>query len=278
METTGIRLEVEPWLYQVLIEEQEQRRLKTGRKQSLSTIIIEFCTKGLTVFGLSVQNKADSVQKNSDSVFNIQGFVQNNHDNNPPMYQTNLYEIAKLKETLLRQEQELQEKEHRLANKESEIKEKENELVEKSKKTIHEWNEILDNKEKAEQKSLDNIQLKWKFEQQTKELADKTESNKKLKQDNYQLKEDIIRILQKIDQQTEKSIIIDYIVPFLPSIISIIGFFITNRKIDNIKELLPVQEEIGNIMKKLSDTDKKKLSEKLEESLKSFTIKPVTGK
>jgi len=49
METTGIRLEIEPWLYDTLIEEQEQRRQKTGRKQSLSSIIIEFCIKGLTV-------------------------------------------------------------------------------------------------------------------------------------------------------------------------------------------------------------------------------------
>jgi hypothetical protein len=112
----------------------------------------------------------------------------------------------------------------------------------------------------------------WQFEQQTKELADKTDNNKKLKQENVQLKDNIIKILQKIDQQTEKSIIFDYIVPFMPSIISIIGFFMTNRKIDNIQELLPVQEEIGNIMKKLSDPDKKKLSEKLKESLNRLLL------
>jgi hypothetical protein len=52
----------------------------------------------------------------------------------------------------------------------------------------------------------------------------------------------------------------------------------TNRKIDNLQELNPVQAEIGNIMKKLSDADRKSLSTKLEESLKIFNIQADSGK
>jgi len=278
METTGIRLEIEPWLYRILIEEQEQRRQKTNRKQPLSAILLEFCTKGLTVSECSVQNQPHSVQKISGSVQNFQGFEQNNSESIPEMYKINVDEITKLKETLLRQSQELQDKARHLASKEHEIKEKENEITEKKHKALQEWNEILDSKEQSQQKSMDRIQQQWHIEQQNKELEDKKEVTKKLKQENIQLKEDVIKILHKIDQQTEKNIIFDYIVPFLPSVISIIGFFLTNRKIDNIQELNPIQAEIGNIMKKLSDADRKKLSTKLEESLKAFSDKPVSGK
>ena len=52
----------------------------------------------------------------------------------------------------------------------------------------------------------------------------------------------------------------------------------TNRKIDNIKKLNPIQNELGNIMKKLSDEDRKSLSDKLEENLKSFSGKPNPDK
>lgn len=172
----------------------------------------------------------------------------------------------------------MQNKERRLVNRVEEIKEKENELTEKSQKTLQDWNNLLDSKEQSHQIILDKVQQKWQFEQQINELNEKNEAIKKMKQENVQLKEDVIKILRKIDQQTEKNVIFDYIVPFLPSVISIIGFFITNRKIDNIQELNPIQVEIGNIMKKLNDTDRKNLSAKLEESLKSFSVKPVTSK
>jgi len=66
--------------------------------------------------------------------------------------------------------------------------------------------------------------------------------------------------------------------PFHASIISIISLFMTNRKIDNIKKLNPIQNELGNIMKKLSDEDRKSLSDKLEENLKSFSGKPNPDK
>jgi DNA repair exonuclease SbcCD ATPase subunit len=279
METTGIRLEIEPWLYRILIEEQEQRRQKTNRKQPLSAILLEFCTKGLTVSEYSVQNQAHSVQKNSGYVQNFQGFEHNNDsESTPEMYKVNVDEITKLKETLLRQRQELQDKDRHLASREQEIKEKENEITEKKHKALQEWNEILDIKEQSQQKSIDRIQQQGHIEQQIKELEVKKEAIKMLKQENMQLKEDVVKILHKIDQQTEKNIIFDYIVPFLPSVISIIGFFLTNRKIDNIQELNPIQSEISNIMKKLSDADRKMLSTKLEESLKAFSDKPIPDK
>jgi hypothetical protein len=278
MVTTGIRLEVEPWLHEILTKEQEQRRQKTGRKQSLSTIIIEFCTKGLTVSNHIVQNNSCSVQTSDASVQNFQGFVQNKPDVESRIYQTGLDDITKLKESLLREQQDLKEKERRLAIKEHEIKERENELTERTRQANQEWNEILDIKGQSQLKNIDKIQLNWLNEQQQKELCDKTETIKKLKQENVQLKEDIIKTLRKIDQQTGKSVILDYIVPFLPSVISIIGFFMTNRKIDHIQDLSPIQAEIGNLMKKLNETDRQKLSTKLEESLKAFTVQPVSAK
>jgi hypothetical protein len=274
MNTTGIRLEVEPWLYNILIEEQERQRQKSGRKQSLSSIILAFCTKGLSVSGLFVQNKAHSVQKTDDSVQDFEGFVQNH----PEMYETNLDEIAKLKEAILRQGQELQRKERHLATREQEIKEKEVELVERTQEALRQWNELLDNKEKSQQVNLDAIRQSLLNEQQKTALSDKTEANRKLKLENIQLKEDIIKTIRKIDRQTEKNILFDYLIPFLPSVISIIGFFVTNKKIESIQELSPVQTEIGKIMKKLSDADKKNLSTKLEESLKAFSAPSAVSK
>jgi hypothetical protein len=278
MKTTGIRLEVEPWLYNVLIEEQEGRRQKTGRKHALSTLILEFCTKGLSfsrcflpVSGNFVQKKSDFEQKKDDPVQNFEGSVQQNSVQNALLSPLNLDEIAKLKETLLRKEQDLLEKERGMALREQEIADKETELEEKALRTLEHWNDLLDSKEQSMQKSNEKILQKLEMDHQSKELTEKTELIKNLKKENERLKEHTLKILQKIDRQTEKNILLDYIVPFLPSIISIIGFFITNKKIENIQELNPIQTEIGNMMKKLSDTDKEKLSTKLEESLKSFS-------
>lgn len=278
MNTIGIRLEVEPWLYQVLMEEQGQRKQKSGRKQSLSAIILEFCTKGLSVSGQPVQNKPSSVQKIGSFVQNLAGSVQNTPEDSPEMSKPTFDEIAKLKENLLRQGHELQRKECHLAIREQEIKEKEVELAERVQEALQQWNEFLDRKEQLQQKNLHNIQQRMQLEQQIQELNDKKETIIKLKQENIQLKDDVIKTLRKIDQQTEKNVIFDYIIPFLPSVISIIGFFVTNRKIDNLNELDPVQTEIGNIMKRLNDTEKKMLSAKLEESLKAFSDKPITSK
>jgi DNA-binding protein len=234
--------------------------------------------KGLTVSELFVQKATHSEHKNISSAQNIQGFVQNNFEKTTKIPQINIDEIAKIKETLLRQEQELYFREQRLTYREREIAEKENELSEKNQKYIKEWNKLLDSKELSEQKCLDKVQMRLQLEQQNRDLVDKSEAVKKLKLENIQLREVIIKTLRKIDQQTEKSVIFEYIVPFLPSVISIIGFFMTNRKIDNLQELNPVQAEIGNIMKKLSDADRKSLSTKLEESLKIFNIQADSGK
>ena len=227
---------------------------------------------------ISVYTIYFTLSKNTNSVQGFKGFVQNNHNDGSQVPQINLDEIARFKEILLRQQQNLHDKERRLATREREIKEKEQELTEKTLKTLEEWNKLLDCKEQSQQKNFDKAPQKWQIEQQSQELIDKNEAIKKMKQENIQMKEDIIKTLRKIDQQTEKNVIFDYIVPFLPSVISIIGFFMTNRNINNIQELSPVQEEIGNIMKKLNDTDRKILSTKLDESLKTFAVKPVTGK
>lgn len=277
MKTTGIRLEVEPWLYNVLIEEQEERRQKTGRKHALSALILEFCTKGLSfsrcslpVSGNFVQKKSDFEQKKDDPVQNFEGSVQQNSVQNALLSPINLDEIANLKETLLRKEYDLLEKERGMALREKEIADKETELEEKALKTLEHWNDLLDRKELSMQKSNEKILQQLEMDHQRKELTEKAELIKNLKKENDGLKEHTLKILQKIDQQTEKNILLNYIVPFLPSIISIIGFFITNKKIENIQELNPIQTEIGNMMKKLSDTDKEKLSTKLEEGLNRF--------
>jgi hypothetical protein len=275
---TGIRLEVEPWLYNILIKQQEQQRQKTGKKPSLSALILEFCTKGLSVSDHVVQNNSRSVQENNDSVQNLQGFVQDDPKKTSEMYEVNLEEISKLKESLLREQQELKDKEHSLANKERDIEERENELTEKAIKAMQEWNELLDSKEQFHQRNIEKAEQKWLIEKQKTDLTDKIETIKILKQENLQLKKDIIETLQKIDKQTEKSLLLDYIVPFLPSVISIIGFFMTNRNIDHIQELSPILAEIGNLMKELSETDKQNLAKKLEESLKAFSHKSVDNK
>ena len=70
---TSIRIEVPAELYNQLVRIQENRRQAEGRKPSLSSIILDFCSSCIT----NEQKSSKNVQSAGNSVQNNAADVQN---------------------------------------------------------------------------------------------------------------------------------------------------------------------------------------------------------
>lgn len=261
--TTNIRIEADDVLYNALVQEQERRRLKSTRKISLSTLIIEFCTKCLSEIMHNEQNSGQNEQRKDtgNNEMNISG-QENEHY---------------LRDKMFKKQHDFKEKEQNLNIREQNILNREREINTRLYELMKEQEELLDRKEQLQEEDPDTEHLQWLVKQMDSELKQKSETINEYKKETALQKDQIIKILLRLEQKSEKNILMDYIVPFLPSVISIIGFFLTNRKINSIQELSPIQTEINNIMKKLSGAEKERFNALLTENIKKYEAAQKKG-
>ena len=282
MATTGIRLDVEPWMYKILCKEQEAQRQKDHKKPALSSLLLDYTKRGMVVSYPSVQKIECSELEKASFEHDLGYSVQNNAVKIANSQALMSEESAKMVENLLIETQKLDERERRVSLREKEVKKmedeqrwKELELAEKAQKILEKWNEFLEDKEQAQNKNIEEILQKRDFEHQTKELTEAKEQHRKLRAENKHLQEEILAILEKIDKQTEKNLFMDTIAPLLPSIIGVIGFFMMNKKIDGVKDsdLSPALSDVNNVIKHLSESDQQKISKILSDTM-NLHLKP----
>ncbi len=203
----GIRLEVPQPLYNRLYRIQQAKRKGCNRKMPLADIVIELCESAIPLY---------------DAQGNCLLF--GNSENIGQAY-ASVLESQKANE--------LQEKEHQLMRWEKEI-------IVQSREVNHERTLLLE--EREELGNLDQEsnfkRMKTLLESETKsyqsQISSQNQTIEKLEKQYLHNQEKIIEKLNTILRQTAPDMFKDTILPLLPALISGIGAFSTNQKIEKL--------------------------------------------
>lgn len=246
---TSVRIEVPQDIYDALRLEQEIRRRASGKKTAMAVLILEYCSLWMN----HKENASEDSTMGSPASPNIN--QQSLATTLPSLNDLLIFE-KKLKE----REENVQKAERYNNQRQNELNDGFLELAEKQSEVLEQKEQAIEKKEQAKQISLDCAHDKWAIERLTADLAAKDNTIQHQKTEIENLKNTVLKSLHKIEQSTKSNVFMDYILPILPSIIPIILFFITNKKIADIAELNPIQTELKHIFNKLSPEDEKKFS------------------
>lgn len=266
MSTKGIRIEATSKLYQELLEVQRNFRIKDGKKVALSFIIIDYCQKWMN------HNKKS---QNNDQ--NVQGFLQHSEHTvlNQPHQKPPIPSIDE--NDLLARKIELDEREDRLRRWENELREqafalidKDQTVSEKTEEALRLKDESLDIKEKANKKDFELEVQKTVNANISQEINEKNEHIDRLKNEVRYMREDVIKMLRRIDGQTEKSVFMDYVVPFLPVVATIILGIILKKSISGNTEMNQFEKEIFALYTSMKPDVQKGFSEFVQNLAKNY--------
>jgi hypothetical protein len=243
MSTKGIRIEATNKLYQELLEVQRNYRIKDGKKVALSFIIIDYCQKWM--------NHSKNSQNNYQ---NVNGLLQQQEHKalNQPHQKSPIPSVDEI--DLLARKNELDEREDRLRQWENDLREqaftlinKDQTVSEKTEDALRYKEEALDLKEQAQEKNIQIEIQKTVNASISMEITEKNEQIDRLENEIRYMREDVIKMLRRIDRQTEKSVFMDYVVPFLPIVATIIMGVILNKSISGNTEMNQFEKEIFDL-------------------------------
>ena len=244
--TTGIRLEVPNDLYEKLQDEQERRRLKTGKKPGLSAIIQEICS-----------NKLD---ENETTQYNVHSV----HDSVQISAQSNLNDSNS--------EKQLKQWEERLVKWEKSLQEREKNIKEQEKVILREKQDVLDYKsnvqnerEKVLQSALNGTEQIIELKLLQSELTHNEEKITRLQKELEIAKNKIQKNKenQKINKPKTLWEQIKEYLPYIATGISLLAAYFMTQK-DKRPALPPVVNELAGLFEHFSETDQKILGEKLK--------------
>ncbi len=207
MNHTGIRLEVPQALYHFLTGMQKGRRITDKRKTSLADLVIELCQCALPMY-----DKQGNCLLSSDS------------PNIGQAYESVL-EIQKVNE--------LQEKEHYLIHWEKELLVQARELNRERTLILQEREELDALAQETDIRSLKSV-FEAKTESYQSQIASQKQSIEKLEKLYIHNHEKMIQKLDTILRQTAPNLLKDTILPLLPTLVSGIGSFLTNQKLEKL--------------------------------------------
>jgi len=257
METTNIRIQAGQEFYEALLKEQEKRRGILGKKTSLGDIIIEICNKQL--FSDHFDQKND--QKNTG---NDQNKVQKVPAEVDLMPEKHLKMIKSLEDYLSTRESAIIRRERDLA-------ERTERLQQETDAFFDEKAEFLDQKLRNQNQSIDGVvEARISQDLAKKELSAKNEQIAAMKEEISYLRGQLEKGLAQTDKKEERSVM-DKLMPFLPSIITVVGMFLMYRKFDPGNDQDPVQKEINKVFKSLDPVNREALTEKLKEAIGQFS-------
>lgn len=255
MDTTNIRIQASAEFYQALLEEQEKRRNKTGKKTSLGDIIIELCSNQLISTPIDQHSEHYSPR-------NDQNAGQNDR------------EVLIMAEKRLRlvktMEDYLASREDIISKREQDLAEREEKLQVEQDKLFDDKSAFLDQKLQNQNKSIDGvIETRISNDMAKKELSAKNEQLITLKEEITYLRDHLEKRLSYLDKKEEPSIM-EKLMPFLPSIMSVVGMYLMYRKFDPNNDQDPVQKEINKVFKTLNPDSKDALTKALMEAVGKF--------
>jgi hypothetical protein len=274
MNTKGIRIETPLKFYHELLEVQRLYKSPDGKKVALSTIILDYSQNW--------NNHIKSIQKN---VQNMQGIEQNSvlkELNQPPQKHI----APSIDERELQQKKmELKAWEKRLRQWESELRQQAFILIDEDKTVSEKTKDALCIKEEAldlveiSQKKTIEIGLQKDINASlSKELTERNEQISDLKNEKRYMHENIIMLLKNIERQTQKNVLMDYVVPFLPILAVIINTIILKKGISENSELDPLKKEIYDLYKNLKPDVQSGLKDIILEFIKNNKASKNPGK
>ncbi|HBG69283.1 MAG: hypothetical protein A2W93_02235 [Bacteroidetes bacterium GWF2_43_63] len=242
---TSIRIEVPAAIYNQLVRIQEKRRQAEGRKPSLSSIILDFCSSCINddqTSSKNVQSAGNSVQNNAADVQNTRLFQSE---------ETMLKRLARWEESLSRWEANLTGKENRL-------KECERDLSVQREEIFQSKLEILDQRDLSRKAALAGPEEIIENKMMSLEISNKDEKIKRLKETISKLEEDLQKAISAAKPVKETSSFMNIIKDYWPLIVAGAGMLITyfmKQKTESKKQNV----QIGQLLKsleKLGDVEK----------------------
>ena len=257
METTNIRIQAGKEFYDALLAEQIKRRGRSGRKTSISYIIIDICN--LYLFSGHFDQK--SALKSHENDQNRAAKGSNDPDFVPEKY---LKVIKSLEEFLLSRETALIQRERDLSERESRLREETDKFFE-DKATF------LDQQLSKQNQSIDGVvESRISANLAKKEIASRNDKIATLKEENEYLRQQLDKGLLRADKKKEQTLL-QKLMPFLPSIITIVGMFLMYRKFEPGNEQDPIQKEINKVFKTLDPKNREEMTKALMEALRRFS-------
>jgi len=268
---TSIRIEVPAELYNQLVRIQEKRRQAEGRKPSLSSIILEFCSASLKTeqpTAENVQNAAKNVQSVGNSEQNSAAHAQNSRVSQ--LEENMLKRLARWEESLSRWDSSLNLKESRLRNFESDLASQKEEIF--SQKL-----ELLDEKERNRKESLAGPEKIIENKLMELEMTNKDKKIKDLEAIINRLDKDYERAIRTSKQEKDKSSFQNIIKEYWPAIIAGAGVLITcliQQKSASKKQTMQL-EKLLDSLEKIDPGNKDELVKTLVEGVKGSEKKEV---
>lgn len=263
---TSIRIEVPAAIYNQLVRIQENRRQAEGRKPSLSSIILEFCSSCINdgqTNPANVQTVEKNVQSSSISEQNHAAFAQNAR-----VFQQEEYlqkRLTRWEDSLLRWETNLNIRESRLRESLHDFAEQREEIHQARLQMLEEVEELPRKKPLAgPEEIIENKMM-------SVEIKDKNEKIKKLKETINILEEDLEKAQSAAKPLKEPSSFLSIIKEYWPVIITGAGILIAylmNQKSESKKQNKQM-EKLLESLGKIDPGDKEKLVKTLVEGVKN---------
>jgi len=254
--TTSVRIKVPQEAYDALRIEQEKRKKIAGKKTAIADIMLEYCCNWMQ--NQDGVEQLDSVQEGSD----------NNHYNRTALkLMPTTTDLMLIRNDLESKQKDIKNREDYFIQLQSDFNDKILEFSDKKEGLLKLKSEALDTMEKARAMNLDNAHNKWALEIIQKEIDAKSEVIQKQETELKFLRSNVLNTLELIAKNTESNFLTKYILPVLPSVLTVFGFIYTNKKIANMKELRPIQAELNNIYKKLKPEDQKMLDAHIKDTI-----------
>lgn len=254
---TSIRIEVPAAIYNQLVRIQENRRQAEGRKPSLSSIILDFCSSCIS----DEQKSSKNVQSAGNSVQNNAADVQNTR-----LFQSEEYMLKRL----TRWEESLTRWETNLTGKENRLKECERDLSAQREEIFQSKLEILDQREHSRKEALAGPEKIIENKLMEFEMTNKDKKINELEETINDLEEGHERAIRAAKQENEKSSFMNILKNYWPLIVAGVGILITyfmKQKTDSKKQSIKV-EKLLESLGKIDPGDKDELVKALVEGVK----------
>jgi hypothetical protein len=258
MRTTQIRIEITNDLYVILSEEQQKRKIKSGRKIALSELVVEYFTAGVQAQVSGFVTIGDDENNGESLLPSIQQLQQKS------------LELVTKEKTLEAKASRLESMERSLIHQDHELRSKEVEICEAYDELCQKKLEFAEVREKSWEKISEANMNKFRIEQLEKEVIRKDGDYIYLKREmsDYQRKvlTELEKVSDKLDDKPDNNIWRDWVVPIVPDILIIIGYFITNKNIASMKDIEPM---MNKVFEKFNDI-KPENQQKIFDFLSSF--------